>query len=368
MKTLNHEITFVPGYYGSHLYKEGKRVFLNISQILPIQPVPRFEERSQLEPQLLEFAGWGPFRQKVYAKAMGAYKNMGWTPSSFAYDWRDDLQKSAQLFLQKISERKNPQWIVAHSMGGLVVLSAIIEAQKNKPELLNKIRGVAFIAAPFKGLPVLFRNFLIGTPFYYNPYFLKPNAIENHWSSYQMLPEFVKLKTPDGISRLDTTDFNQWAPHLEQFQSPVKESSLFKNRIQRAADFRGHLEEAGNMSFPFPLLVVQTTGLKTPSHYEILAEGQLQLDHVFWGPFMRPRKGFLNSDGDQTVTQDSQHLPGKLHGKAQVIKLKTKGHLAVLSEPQTLRALNLWIQAESSPLVATNEPDHKEGLYQPQQP
>lgn len=330
------KILFLHGYYGSHLRdKNSRRQFLNLSQVLPFRSAPALDTWPDLEPEILRTAGFGPIQQSVYLKPLQALESAtGFPVLTFAYDWRRCLKESAQKLIQSVENSTSPLWVFSHSMGGLVVLSALVQGQ-NRPQFLKKISGITMAAAPLQGLPVLFRNFLMGTPFYYNPYYLRPDVLLTYVSPYQMLPEKVKLLTPDGEIGLQTAKYEAWVPHLTQFQSAALGSREFQRKIQEAAEFREHIQSSDRLQLDFPLHVVQARGLDTPAAYEILPSGQLSLDHYYLGPFIVPKKKFHAEDGDRTVLLSSQVLPPTLQKTAQV-KAYSAGHLEILTHTTML--------------------------------
>lgn len=344
---MKPNLIFIPGYYGSHLHHGSNRKFLNISQVLPFQSAPRLDEWPHLDAEIVGTAGFGFIQQSVYKKPMHLLEQQGFQVTPFAYDWRKSIQHSALLLLEHLKTQTDKVFLMGHSMGGLVLLSALIQAQApDHSKALSKVVGMIFTATPFQGLPVLFRNFLIGTPFYYNPRYLRPDVLNTYDSPFEMLPDHVMIKTPDGNQQLDTTDIQAWKPWLEQFSSPVLGDHLFMKKIVQARKFREHLKSAASLTPDFPMLVLQARGRKTPMGYEVLANGKLQLDHWHLGPFIVPRKNFLSEDGDRTVLLKSQFLPRPLHDHATTYTTEA-GHLEILKRPETLKSLATWAKDNS---------------------
>jgi hypothetical protein len=332
------EVLFLHGYYGSHLKDgSGRRRFLNFSHLVPLKSAPSLSDWPNLKPEIVKTAGFGPIQRSVYAKPFQLLRESTKTQiRDFSYDWRKDIKESALQLLDRLEQSTAPQWIFTHSMGGLVALSALIQAhKKNRGKALSQIKGITFVVAPFQGLPVLFRNFVMGTPFYYNPYYLMPATLLTYVSPYQMLPDRVKLFTPNGFEWLDTSDEKSWTPHLKQFSSAALGSHEFAQKIKEAALFRDHLRLASKLDLDFPIEVIQAHGRETPAAYEILDNGQLKLDHYHFGPFMMPRKDFHSEDGDRTVLLSSQFLPDELQKKARV-RTYQAGHLDILEHPKML--------------------------------
>ena len=73
----------------------------------------------------------------------------------FVYDWRQDLRRSADLLLARLTTAGDPWRIVAHSQGGLVVsVAAARWAAKNGNDskaFSKLVSHVAFVGVPFHG-------------------------------------------------------------------------------------------------------------------------------------------------------------------------------------------------------------------------
>jgi pimeloyl-ACP methyl ester carboxylesterase len=116
----------------------------------------------------------------------------------FAYDWRQDLIKSAFALAALIERVPAPVFVVAHSMGGLIsrlLLNMDIPAAK-------RVRGIFQIACPVDGSSTAFLTLkrrpsfgLLSDPLWTLFHYLNPgtrarlmNALGNMHSIYQLLP------------------------------------------------------------------------------------------------------------------------------------------------------------------------------------
>lgn len=173
----------VPGYRGSFLYEEDRRVYLE-----PASAFRRGHEslgscRGGMKPleaggPMTKFVIW-PYAFDVYDGFMswGEAKLPGFT--AYGYDWRADLGWNGAQLCEFIGERKAN--VIAHSMGGLVTMLAVQKC----PE---KIQAVVFAGVPFNGAPGLFKDLFLGASTYQNTALLSPEALWTFPATWQLLP------------------------------------------------------------------------------------------------------------------------------------------------------------------------------------
>jgi hypothetical protein len=121
----------------------------------------------------------------------------------FPYDWRGDIEFSAQQLLEHLKEKKprGGRWkIVNHSQGGLVTLvaSKLAEAAAGPGAFAELVSHITFVAVPVYGTLNAAHALLVGEDLgkAANPEFKRIAAT---WPSlYQMLPDFKALEDPDG--------------------------------------------------------------------------------------------------------------------------------------------------------------------------
>lgn len=121
----------------------------------------------------------------------------------FAYDWRGDIELSAQQLLELLKQKKprGGRWkIVNHSQGGLVTLvaSKLAEAQDGAGSFSELVSHITFVAVPVYGTLNAAHALLVGEDLgsAASPEFKR---IAGTWPAlYQMLPDFRALKAPDG--------------------------------------------------------------------------------------------------------------------------------------------------------------------------
>ncbi|MBK7864044.1 MAG: hypothetical protein IPJ65_36655 [Archangiaceae bacterium] len=173
----------VPGYRGSFLYDDNRRVYLD--------PAAAFRPGSEslgtcsggmkpLEPggPMTKFTIW-PYAFNVYDDFMewGRTHTEGFT--AYGYDWRADLKWNGEQLCEFIGQRRAN--VIAHSMGGLVTMLAIQKC----PE---KFRAVVFAGVPFRGAPGLFADLFLGASTYQNTALLSPEALWTFPATWQLLP------------------------------------------------------------------------------------------------------------------------------------------------------------------------------------
>jgi hypothetical protein len=160
-KFLKGDLVVMGGYYGSHLKDEkGDLEWLSMDIVLGLKKccLSSFPEKKQI------FAGGvldriGPIDVcSLLIRELSSYaekSNGNFRLHQYGYDWRlsgQIMTRNMIQYLENIYSENGGEAIViiAHSMGGLIALSA---AQK-RPEL---VKGVVFCGTPFglRGVPLV---------------------------------------------------------------------------------------------------------------------------------------------------------------------------------------------------------------------
>jgi hypothetical protein len=150
-------IVLLPGIMGSNLSADDKLVWINYLRFLS-GGLKKLDIKSPgiIAPSLIKTS---------YAKIVN-HLEQSYDVVTFAFDWRQQLNQSAQLFKNKIEELlgyKQPIKIIGHSMGGVLVRDFMV-TQRPTWEKLNNSPGfkLIFLGAPLGGsyrIPyVLFGN------------------------------------------------------------------------------------------------------------------------------------------------------------------------------------------------------------------
>jgi len=155
---LKGDAVLMGGYYGSHLKDQGGELeWLSMDIILGLKKCCLTEEKKLLASGVLDKIG--PFDVcSLLIRELSSFAEKssgGFRLHQYGYDWRLSGQIMAQnmvQYLEKIYLENGNQSVViiAHSMGGLIALSA---AQK-RPEL---VKGIVFCGTPFGlgGVPLV---------------------------------------------------------------------------------------------------------------------------------------------------------------------------------------------------------------------
>ena len=184
---------FVPGYKGSFLAEEnGDRAWLTPGTALSggdrslALPFPG----DHLGPRFGKLHADGPLTrlsvlgigEDVYNHFLEFFARSVPSPVIFSYDWRQDLRDAGRELCATIARLPARRvTVVAHSMGGLVVLACL---QQGAPT----VRKVIFAGTPFAGSPKIFPDFVRGDRAGRNRALLSPEALFTFAAAFQLLP------------------------------------------------------------------------------------------------------------------------------------------------------------------------------------
>ncbi|MBN1312825.1 MAG: choice-of-anchor L domain-containing protein [Anaerolineae bacterium] len=138
----------------------------------------------------------GTVEQDIYDKTIKTFEHAGYTVFPYPYDWRKDIDPSANdllAFIDDVRDQTSASQvdIMSHSMGGLLTRAVLA-----KPESVGKVRRVLTLGTPVLGAPIL-----LGMIEYQMPCFLEipvlgcksnpvvlQELITNFTGEYQALP------------------------------------------------------------------------------------------------------------------------------------------------------------------------------------
>jgi pimeloyl-ACP methyl ester carboxylesterase len=183
-----YPIVFFPGVMGSRLYFESSQKFWDpdsnwrMLRWLPQWPF-RSDEDNRLQLNAREPAGvlidpssgsvpasmvpygWGGVPWKFYGSYLQRLQTLAADGKAFAvgYDWRQDIRWLGEYAAQNLnacleSTGAARLWLVAHSMGALVVRAALL----TDPTLVPRVDKVVFVCPPIAGAVVLYRRLFTG--------------------------------------------------------------------------------------------------------------------------------------------------------------------------------------------------------------
>jgi pSer/pThr/pTyr-binding forkhead associated (FHA) protein len=283
-------VIFVPGTMGSELWLGSERVWPNVNLLFKQPEVLRYSEDTQLKPKgiLNEMVIVPNLISFDQYNLLGNYlvEELGYERGDnfieFAYDWRQDVRRSARDLARFVEDWKvnSPITIIAHSLGTLVSRYYIEQLGGKK-----KVGRLMLIGGPHQGVPKIAANLLTGVDLL--PFGLMgkklTEVIETFPTCYQILPLY-----PCAI------DQNGKEIHLFEDESWVKPA--FRPLLHAARQFR---RELGGKS-SIPTLSIFGYGIKTAT--------QIQIQRDADGSFQKVSIG-VGLSGDSSVPESSAVLP-----------------------------------------------------------
>ncbi|WKZ39350.1 MAG: FHA domain-containing protein [Anaerolineales bacterium] len=283
-------VIFVPGTMGSQLFLGSERVWPNLNFLLKHPDVFRYTEDTKLKPKgiLNEMVIVPNLVSIDQYNLLGDYlvEELGYERGNnfmeFAYDWRQDVRRSARDLAMFIDgwNVKGPITIIAHSLGTLVS-RYYVEKLGGK----NKVDRLMLMGGPHQGVPKIAANLLTGVDLL--PFGIMgkrlTEIIETFPTCYQILPLY-----PCGI------DQNGNPFHFFEDESWVKEP--YRPLLRMAREFRRELGTTSSV----PTLSIFGYGLKTAS--------QMKIQRASDGTF---QKVLIDAtpNGDSSVPENSAILP-----------------------------------------------------------
>jgi pSer/pThr/pTyr-binding forkhead associated (FHA) protein len=297
-----HPVVFVPGIMGSELWLGKERIWPNLKvlfkepELFMYPGVPGIEPRGILQevvvvPNLIKL--------EQYSR-LGDYlvEDLGYTRGKdffeFAYDWRQDVRKTARQLVQYIEALPvtPPVKIIAHSLGTLVS-RYYIERCGGK----DKVDRLILMGGPHLGTPNAVSSLLFGPevlPFGLLGEKLR-KVVSTFATSYQILPVYScgvdQLGQPFNFMKEDT-----W---LNPAQKPL---------WQAARDFKRELGNATSV----PTTCIFGYGQKTVDRIKLLCTPDGKLSNSVYE---------TKANGDGSVPENSAVLQGadfhpvhQLHG------------------------------------------------------
>ena len=284
-------VVFVPGMMGSQLWLGSEQIWPNVKYLFTHPEIFLYSEDSRLEPRgivnevvivpnlitLEQYSGLGDYMVEELGYERG--KNF----LEFAYDWRQDVRKSAQKLAEAIEawNAPSPVTIIGHSLGTLVS-RYYVECLGGK----KKANRLLLIGGPHQGVPKIVTNLLSGLDLL--PFGLMgerlTQIVETFPSSYQILPLYTCA-----------ADQNGQPVNFFQDESWIKPP--YRPLLHIAHEFRRELGTTSRV----PTVSIFGYGLKTTTHLQI----QRDLAGLF-------QKVTFNTEpsGDTTIPENSAVLAG----------------------------------------------------------
>ncbi len=281
---------------------------------------------------------------------------------AFGYDWRQRLEDSARrlcLFMDEIVEherragRPGTLGFVTHSMGGLLLRSALTLRQRTDP--FEGIDRVVFIAPPFRGALGSTFALVAGETDEWlgiGPAYRK--IARSFPAVYQMTPSWPGAAHNEDGTALDLFDAATW-------QAGVARGTSFRADLLRdaeafvrgpAARHGGHsaapmLDDAALAGAADKVLVVCGSGEPTPTALPVLTRNA---PHPNWFDFEHMRMDPL---GDGRVALRSAAVPG-----VPLAAFRDTGlHAVTCRDDRVIALTSSWLAGRGAPRLAPRTPD-----------
>jgi pSer/pThr/pTyr-binding forkhead associated (FHA) protein len=283
-------VIFVPGTMGSELWLGSERVWPNVSLLFKQPELLRYSEDTKLKPKgiLNEMVVVPNLISFDQYNLLGDYlvQELGYERGNnfieFAYDWRQDIRRSARDLAQFIESWKvdAPITIIAHSLGTLVS-RYYVERLGGK----QKVGRLMLIGGPHQGVPKITANLLTGVDLL--PFGLMgkklTEIIETFPTVYQILP-------------LYSCAVDQYGKPIHFFEEDGWVKPAYRPLLHAAREFRRELGVKSSV----PTLSIFGYGLKTAT--------QLRIQRALDGAFQKVLID-VGLSGDSSVPESSAVLP-----------------------------------------------------------
>lgn len=149
-------VCFVPGFAASDLFRKDRdgdrRVKLWLSQLdIGWNGIAELDTDEEVSPPILDRVKPGFPLHEVYSPFFGFLARAGLPATSFGYDWRTDVATNGQRLAAFLSDDRTDgaEWtLIGHSMGGLVIKSAL---GRIGDEAASRIKRVITCGTPWAG-------------------------------------------------------------------------------------------------------------------------------------------------------------------------------------------------------------------------
>jgi|GEM_PF-4975470 len=373
-----HAIIFVPGFKGSVLVDEKKRLVW--PNVLPAQyqnqslhkhlPELGFANALICEPtdvittvkaipRVWERDFYGDFLQKLEANLSAESRLV-----SFAYDWRNDLVDIARrlnhFIIDLIAEGIRKIDIICHSMGGLITSymlrygSVSKEGKGEAWELTRYINQLVLVTVPFKGSAYAIHDLIHGSPFLWNKTLLSSEALSTFPSSYYLMPTYLGAITArEGKSFVEYSAYDKrfWSRYqLDKMKyrhtTPEfmeKRTSYIMQCLQNAKRFHSKLAEpAFGDVIPSHLKI---TNIYSGSE-ETLSDLLIEKDRSYT---------WRMHEGDGSVALSSFELPMGFNAFSRSEHLLNAEHTSIFCEDHVQKLIIDVLTAKNSAKPSTTE-------------
>jgi len=231
----------------------------------------------------------------VYGPFLKHANSLGRPFYPFAYDWRRDLNETAekfQNFLREIHTKHNQKiQIIAHSMGGLITLASInthngelVKEDGNgsaevggaeKTKIIDIVHSVVYAGVPFRTGIGFLKDLTVEIPIGRNKKILHPSVVFSFPSVYTFFPGKENPRLLDKNNNLIPVDFYDSQEWIERklgifSEKPPKAAQVehLKNCMTQARLFRSKIAAVPNVAYP-PTVVLASHSFRTVTKFSL---------------------------------------------------------------------------------------------------
>lgn len=288
---VRRPVVFVPGFMGSQLWLGSERIWPNVMFLFRDNRAAVYREDSPIVargivdevvvvPNLIKLDQYNRLGDYL-VESLGYERGKDFF--EFAYDWRQDVRRSAAQLGQMINslDLSQPAIIIAHSMGTLVSRYYIERLDGKK-----RVERAILMGGPHRGVPRALVSLLTAPNLL--PFGLMGERIRQVISTfpscYQILPTYACAVDQNG-QPLNFMEDESWLPEA---QVPL---------LRIARQFRRELGTRSSV----PAISIFGYGLKTPSSISLLRESDGRLRDIVYK---------TEPAGDSAIPEQSAVLPG----------------------------------------------------------
>ncbi|MGZ5191127.1 MAG: DUF7379 domain-containing protein, partial [Flavisolibacter sp.] len=330
-------VVLLPGIMGSNLSVNGKLLWINYLKFLG-------GEITTLDIKTNGISASSLIRTSY--KKMVDYLSAEYDVVTFPFDWRRQLNKSANLFKDKVEELlkfKQPIKIIGHSMGGVLVRDFIIQ----HPDTWNRLNQSAKFKLIFLGSPLGGSFRIPAVLFGQDAIINKLAKIDLFHSKKDLLKMFYKM--PGILSLLPHTkdeqnDFAKAATWKSMREAMDEWPEPLSTDLKEFESYRDAIiKEFENIDYT-NMVYVAGKDKATPCGYRIdeLSDGTKEL--VF----------LSTAEGDQSVTWESG-IPKKMIAENSVYYVNVT-HGALANEPSIFKGISEILSAGTTNLLSKKRP------------
>jgi len=281
---------------------------------------------------------------------------------AFGYDWRKPLEVSASRLVQFVDDvcareralgRKPALKFVAHSMGGLLLRSAL--PLRNRRDPFADVARVVFIAPPFRGaIGTLFALVAGETDVWFGTEPAYRKITRGFPSVYQMTPSWPGAAVDEQGRSLDLFDAGNWQANVaksDSFRADFLRDAEAFVRVRKARRGGGSnapmLSDAGLAKAAGKLLVIAGSGQPTACALPVLTRNK---PNPNWFDFAHAD---IDTLGDGRVWLPSAAIEG-----VPLVGIDGSGEHALLCRDDRIIGLTAqWLSGQRATMPTWRTPD-----------